>query len=417
MRILHVVQGYTPAIGGTERLIQKISEKLVQRYGDEVTVFTTTAYNCELFWRRDQPELPAGEDLINGVRVRRYRVFNRFNELRRALAGSAWKMHLPFNDWLRAWYNGPLIPRLAGDIARFNADVVAASSFPLLHMHDALRGAHHSHKPMVFHGGIHTADAFGFDRPMIIKAIKQAEAYIANSVFERDYLVKQGVPAEKITVVGVGVDIELFEQASSAGRALRERLGWGDAPVVAFVGQQVPHKGIDLVIEAIRQLWADRPEICLLVAGARTTYSTVIAAWIAQLPPDRQQRVAVLDDFDEVDKPAVFGACDMLVFPSGHESFGIVLVEAWAARKPVIGVRVGAIPTVVDEDVDGLLIEHRNAADLTAKLRILIDQPELRHRLGEAGHAKVVQRYTWNIVADRFREVYVQTGAPITRAD
>ena len=92
MRVLHVVQGYTPAIGGTERVIQKVSEKMVQRHRDDVTVFTTTAYNCELFWRRDQPELPAGEEVINGVRVRRYRVFNRFNELRRVLAGGAWKL-------------------------------------------------------------------------------------------------------------------------------------------------------------------------------------------------------------------------------------------------------------------------------------------------------------------------------------
>ena len=132
----------------------------------------------------------------------------------------------------------------------------------------------------------------------------------------------------------------------------------------------------------------------------------MIADWIASLPPDRRQRVAVLDDFDEADKPAIFGACDVLVFPSGHESFGIVLVEAWAARKPVIGARIGAIPTVIDEDDDGLLIEHRNVADLTVKLRLLIERPELRQRLGEAGRQKVLAEYTWDVVSDRFRSVY-----------
>src|SRR5450759_2437688 len=133
MRILHVVQGYTPAIGGTERVIQKISEKLVERYADQVTVYTTVGYNCEIFWRRDQPSLPAGVTTINGVTVRRFPVFNHCNELRRLLAGGSYRFRLPFNDYFRLWYNGPLIPSLPGEIARAGADIISASSFPLLH--------------------------------------------------------------------------------------------------------------------------------------------------------------------------------------------------------------------------------------------------------------------------------------------
>lgn len=405
MKILHVVQGYTPAIGGTERLIQKVSEKLVVRHGDEVTVFTSNAYNLELFWRRDQPQLPVGTETINGVAVRRFPVFNRFSRLRRALAGGAYRLGLPFNDRLRALYNGPIIPEMTGAIAAAGADVVAASSFPLLHMHYALRGGRRAGVPVVFHGGIHTADDFGFNRPMIYRAIREADAYIANTRFERDYLVEQrGISPDKITVVGVGVDVELFEEAD--GRALRQRYGWGDAPVVAFVGQQVPHKGIDLVFQAMQQIWPEFPDACLLIAGAKTTYSATIRHMLRQLPPHLQDRVAIIDDFAEEEKPAIFAACDMLTFPSGHESFGIVFLEAWAAGKPVIGARVGAIPTVIDEGRDGLLIEHRNADDLARAIRTLLSQPALRRELGANGQEKVKQRYTWNIVADKFRAIY-----------
>lgn len=407
MKILHVVQGYTPAIGGTERLIQKVSEKLVARHGDEVTVFTSNAYNLELFWRRDQPELPVGTETINGVTVRRFPVFNRFNELRRVLAGGAYKLGLPFNDRLRALYNGPIIPEMTGAIAAAGADVVAASSFPLLHMHYALRGGRRAGVPVIFHGGIHTADDFGFDRPMIYQAICQADAYIANTRFERDYLVEQqGISADKITVVGVGVDVELFVEAD--GRSLRERYGWGEAPVVAFVGQQVPHKGIDIVFQAMKQIWHDFPEACLLIAGAKTTYSATIKQMVKQLSPALQSRVAIIDDFGEKEKPAIFAACDMLAFPSGHESFGIVFLEAWAAGKPVIGARVGAIPTVIEEGRDGLLIEHRNVDDLAGAIRTLLTQPALRRELGANGRRKVEQHYTWNIVADKFRALYAR---------
>lgn len=406
MNILHVVQGYTPAIGGTERLIQRVSEKLVERYGDAVTVYTTTAYNCELFWRRDQPQLPAGLETINGVSVRRFPVFNRFNRLRWFLAGGAYKFGLPFNDWFRAFYNGPLIPGMTAAIARSGADLVAASSFPLLHMHYALWGGRRARLPVVFYGGIHTADPFGFDRPMIYQAIRQADAYIAYTPFERNFLVERGVPAADIHVVGVGVDPEPFALAD--GHGLRRRFGWGDAPVIAFVGQQVPHKGIDMLVEAMPCVWQERPDACLLIAGAATTYSAFIRQWIGQLAPELRARVAVIDNFAEEEKPAIFAACDLLVFPSGHESFGIVLLEAWATGKPVIGSRVGAIPSVIDEGKDGILIDHRNVGNLIEAIRTLLNQPELRQQMGQNGRQKVRQRYTWDIVTDSLRQIYAR---------
>jgi glycosyltransferase involved in cell wall biosynthesis len=406
MKILHVVQGYTPAIGGTERAVQKVSEKLVSRHGDEVTVYTTTAYNAELFWRRDQPQLPAGEECINGVRVRRFPVFNRLNGLRRFLAGGSYRLGLPYNDWLRAFYNGPLIPAMTAAIARSGADLVAASSFPLLHMHYAQWGARRAGVPVVFFGGLHSADDFGFKRPMIDKAIRRADAYIAYTPFERDYLVaERGVDPALITVVAVGVDLEPFARAS--GHRLRERFGWGDAPVIAFVGQQVPHKGLDTVLAAMKEIWAMKPEVCLLIAGARTTYSATVRAQIEDLPPALQARTAVIDNFDEGEKAEIFAACDLLAFPSGHESFGIVFLEAWAARKPVIGARIGAIPSVVAEGEDGLLITYRDTGDLVRAIAALLSDPALRRRLGEAGYRKVASQYTWDIVVDKFRTVYL----------
>ncbi len=410
MKILHVVQGYAPAIGGTERVIQKVSENLATRYGDDVTVYTTTAYNLELFWRRDQPELPAGETIINGVRVHRFRVFNRLNKLRWLLAGGSYRLGLPYNDWLRALYNGPLMPGMTGRIARSGADVIAASSFPLLHMHYAAWGARRAGRPVVYFGGIHSADDFGFNRPMIYRLIRRADAYIAYTSFERDYLVaEKGIPPGKISITGVGVDLEPFARAS--GQALRDRLGWSDAPVIAFVGQQVPHKGLDMVLAAMQRIWQTRPDACLLIAGARTSYSPTVRAQIEALPPALQSRVAVLDNFDEGKKAEIFAACDLLAFPSGHESFGIVFLEAWASRKPVIGARIGAIPTVVTEGEDGLLISHRDTGELVQAIEALLADPALRRRLGEAGRARVLEDFDLMTNASRLVARF-STGVP-----
>jgi len=408
MRILHVVQGYFPAIGGTERLIQKVSEQLVARYQDEVTVYTTTAYNCELFCRRDQPELPSGTEIINGVTIHRFPVFNRFNRLRRLLAGGAYFLRLPYNDWVRTWYNGPIVPGMTEAISRSGAEVIAASSFPLLHMYYALWGAKKAKVPIILNGGIHPDDSFGFNRPMIYRAIQGADGYIANSTFEREFLLGRGISREKISVIGAGVDLDAFKGA--AGKDIRDRFGWGNRLVVAFVGQQVPHKGIDLVLQAMKRIWEDMPDTCLLIAGSETSYSRVINQLIAEFPPNRKKQIAVITNFSEEEKPTIFASCDVLAFPSRLESFGMVFLEAWAVGKPVVGTRAGAVPSIVQHGQDGFLIEPDNSNELAEVLKTLLNNPELRRTMGRSGFEKVRRQYTWEIIGDKFREVYVKSS-------
>lgn len=401
MKILHVVQAYTPALGGTEVLIQNISERLALRYGDEVTVFTTTAAkNCRVFWAPTEPTLPAGTEEINRVTVRRFPVFNRFGHIRRLVSQLADRAGLPYRDWGRALFNGPIVFGMTRAIAGFGADVVGASSFPFLHMHFALAGAKQSGAPAALHGALHPTDAWSFERPLIYRAIRQADAYIANSRFEQEYLVGRGIPAASISTIGPGVDIDRFARAD--GRALRAKLGWGNEPVVAFVGQFTPRKGVPLLLAAMRRVWASFPEARLLLAGASGSSLALIAPEAGRFP----QRTAVMADFDEKDKPGIFAACDVLVLPSAEESFGIVFLEAWACRKPVIGLKAGAIPSVVADGVDGLLVAPDDVDDLARAICQALARPELQVQLGQAGYQKVRQNYTWDIVTDRFRQVY-----------
>ncbi|MHC4944364.1 MAG: glycosyltransferase family 4 protein [Planctomycetota bacterium] len=404
MKILHVVQGYYPAIGGTERVIQLVSEQFVSRYRDEVNVYTTPAYNCELFWRRDQPSLPIGVEEINGVTVRRFPVFNRLNYLRRKLSDYSSKYKLPYNDRFRALLNGPIVPGMTRAIAESGADLIAASSFPLMHMHYALEAGKKAGIPVLYFGGIHAADDWGFNRPMIFEAIKEVDAYIAYTKFEKDFLTGRGVDPAKITPIGVGVDPESFEEAD--GTELRQRLRLGSNPVVAFVGQQVQYKGIEVVIDAMEHVWKQIPNARLLIAGSRTTYSEVIAVKISRLPLEQRLNVVTLDNFKEDEKPSIFAACDVLAFPSVYESFGIVFIEAWSASKPVIGLRLNASSSVVDDGVDGLLVMPGSPEDLGRALAEVLADEDKRKRMGEAGHRKVREQYTWDIVIEKYHQVY-----------
>ncbi len=406
MKILHVVHGYYPSIGGAQWLAKNLAEQLVSRYGDDVTVFTTVAYNMEHFWRSDEPAMPPGTEKINGVTVRRFAVFNRLNLLRMLLAGITYRLRLPYNDWLRTLYNGPLIFGMSQAIADSRADVVLALAFPLFHMYYALAGARRAGIPLVLLGAIHSADAWGYDRKMIYRAIRQADAYIALTTYERDYLVERDIRSDKITVIGGGVDADAFINAD--GGAVRRRYGWGDAPVVAAVGKQTARKRFDVLLRAMPRVWDVCPEVHVLIAGAKGPYSSQLEYLVETLPPERQTQVRVISDFSEVEKPALLQACDLFVLPSGQESFGIAFAEAWACAKPVIGARVGAVSSVVDHGRDGLLVPYQDPGALAQAILELLSDPQRRARMGQAGHRKVLENHTWEIVTERVRAVYLE---------
>jgi hypothetical protein len=118
MNILHVTQGYSPAIGGTEWLIQRVSEELANRFDDTVTVFTTDRLNGQGFVRPFSARLATAWEKINGVGVRRFPVWNGFGPFLKVAQLAAYRLNLPYNDILRSFYSGPIIPGLENEIRK-----------------------------------------------------------------------------------------------------------------------------------------------------------------------------------------------------------------------------------------------------------------------------------------------------------
>ncbi|MCC6457358.1 MAG: glycosyltransferase family 4 protein [Caldilineaceae bacterium] len=405
MRVLHVVHAYPPSKGGSQFLAQQVAERWVKRYGDEVAVLTTVADDLTYFWRGGDA-LPAGVEQQDGVTVERLPVLYQGRWLRRAVASLTYRLHLPGNDYWRTLEQGPLIPGLVQRIAKSRAQVVFAHAFPLRHMYDAQVGARRAGIPLVYLGALHLHDRWGYDRPMIYRAIRQADAYIAHTPVERDAVVAHGADPDKVAVIGAGVDLAPFEQAD--GATMRLRLGLGDDPVVIVMAKQVARKRFDLILQAMPQVWEAVPTARLLLAGGRGDYSAKIEAEIAALPAAWRSRVTVVHDFAEADKPALLAASDLLMLASAEESFGIALVEAWAAAKPVIGANVGAVASIIDHGADGLHFAYPDAGSLAQAIRTLLTQPDAAARMGQAGLAKVRARYTWDQVAAEIRARLLQ---------
>ncbi len=416
MKILHVVQCYHPVKGGAEWLAQNFSEQLVNRHNDTVTVFTAAATKPAYFWRNEGEAMPIGTETINNVTVRRFPVSKRFQFARMVMARGFYRLRLPYHDWARTIQLGPIISQLPQAIAESGADVIMAATFPFLHMYYALSGGQRGQIPVVLTGAIHTEDKWGYDRQMIYKAVAQADAYIALTAYEKAHLVEKGIPADKIHLIGGGVDMVRFVEAEKTARplqgagAVRQKYNLGDDLVIVAMSRQSELKRLDSLIQAMPRVWDKCPQARLLLAGARTAYSVQLENMIAQLPPAQQALIIQIHDFPEAEKPQILAAADIFVHPSGNESFGIVFVEAWAAGKPVIGANVGAVASLIEAGQDGLLFEYGNADSLAKAMLTLLMSSDRRQAMGQNGQKKALANYSWEHVSDQLRAVYEQVA-------
>ncbi len=396
MRILHITPHYWPAVGGAETFTKAVSERLVQR-GHDVTVLTLNS-----------GALPARE-LVEGVSVRRFRAAGRLHDLfngvlsipgTRRLLGLA----VP-TDTIQMCAESPYgLHAFLGSI-RANPDVVAVinwyggwlpyqTSLARQLRGFALVGVPLFHTEYAWSQAAHQSDL-----------LAGCDAVVAMTAHERAFI-EQRSTQSNACVVGVGVDPLQFAQAD--GRAVRARHGIGDAPLVGYVGRMTAYKGVATLLDAMKQVWETEPTARLLLAGPGLPVGGPddVARALAGLSPDERARIIAIDRFSDAEKTSLYDALDVFAMPSVGESFGIAYLEAWICGKPVIGSRVGSTECVIEDGVDGALVTPGHAGELAGVILRLLSDRALRERMGRAGRAKTLSRFTWDKIVDKMEDVY-----------
>lgn len=415
MRCLHVSATYWPVLGGAEQYLQGLSERLVGA-GHSVAVVTTDAACAEYFWSPAAERLKEASENCSGLSVVRCPVRHlplspySFHALRRSAMELS---RLPFSGplLLRCGSYMPWVPTFREALATsddsfdlVHAVNISFESLPLA----ALEYAEQRGIPFLFTPFLHVA---GGDRDRTFRSctmghqwelLRRSSTVIVQSDGEKEILVKGGVDASRIERVGMA--LELKEIEGGDGQAFRDRYGI-QSPLVAFLGRVQHEKGATHLVEAIRLLWQQGTDVALAVAGPlmgdfRRYYQSV--------PQDVRDRVRLLGPLRE-EKKDLLAAADMLVVPSRVESFGLVFLEAWAYKKPVIGAAAGGVPEVIAEGTDGLLVPFGDIGALCERITMLLDDEALARELGEAGYQKVSQFYTWDVIFTRLEGIYLRS--------
>ncbi|MGH3134100.1 MAG: glycosyltransferase [Gaiellaceae bacterium] len=281
----------------------------------------------------------------------------------------------------------------AGAIARA-ASLLAGAARPAVVLH-------------TFHGHV-LKGYFDPSRTAIFRQVERSlarasDVLVAVSPEVRDELVELGVaPLEKFVVIRLGIPLEERLGDPTADEDYRGHYGIPtDAFVVGWVGRMTGVKDTGAVLEIVRAARERGVDAVLCMVGDG---------------PDRERleqqahelgiaRACYFVGYQE-DVAGYYRLFDALVLPSVNEGTPVSAIEALASGTPVVANRVGGVPDVVREGVDGFLVEPGDVGGAAERLALLAGDPGLRARLGESGRSWALERYSVSRLVDDVDRLY-----------
>jgi len=377
MKVCMVNSFYPPWIGGAERYTSSLARELVKK-GNEVTVYCS-----------DRPVRP-GVSLEAGVKVVR--------------------MKAPM-----MFYGTPLVAFPASffserfDVihANFPSPYLAASSSwtSLLRRIPSVLTWHNDLPPVTstarilteFHDAASPAYLNNFRR-----IIATTNVYASDSKILRRY-------SKKVVVIQNGVDTKNFNPEVDGG-VVREKYNISGSKVLLFVGALTRwhgYKGLDVLLNALPSV-KELLQIKLIVVGdgpMKAFYEGIVSR------NHLQDSVIFAGRVEDSILPYYYAASDLLVLPSkdSSEGFGLVLLEAMACGKAVIGSRVGGVVEVIRDGENGLLVDPNNFELLSYNIVALLKDDATRDRMGRNGRA-FAELHDWSRVAEKVEHIYGELG-------
>ncbi|HET6811526.1 MAG TPA: glycosyltransferase family 4 protein [Acidimicrobiales bacterium] len=211
----------------------------------------------------------------------------------------------------------------------------------------------------------------------------------------RDVVDQMGVPAERLHVVPVGVDHERFRPLPGVARI--------PGRLMTTASADVPLKGLVPLLEALAKVRTETHAELVIVGKPRR--QTRVEATIERL--GLRNAVHWVHGVSDDDIVRLFNEAEVAVVPSLYEGFSLPAIEAMACGTPLVATTGGALPEVVGRDGEtGLLVPPGDPDALAGALVRALGDPDLRRRLGAAGRARVLERFTWRACAEGCVENY-----------
>jgi glycosyltransferase involved in cell wall biosynthesis len=260
----------------------------------------------------------------------------------------------------------------------------------------------HFHPGETTWGGERRRRARGiYDKHLSKRVIQVASKVICVSEGEMRYAVESGIDSEKIVIVPDCVDASRFEGLVKGSFKKKYEI---ESDFVLFVGRLAKNKGLSYLLEAIPKVLKDFPDIKFVFIGEDEGMYDLLLGQAKKF--GIEQNLMFLGALSNEDVSSAFNDCSLFVLPSEFEAFGIVLIEAMAAKKPTVATRVGGIPYVVEEGKTTTLVEYGDSRELATAISNLLSDEKKRNSYGEAGRSLILENYTIEKVVTKLETVY-----------
>jgi glycosyltransferase involved in cell wall biosynthesis len=219
--------------------------------------------------------------------------------------------------------------------------------------------------------------------------LASADTIFVQTELEGETIRQIGIPFDRIVFQGMGVD----PAECAGGNRERTRQKWGihDECVIGHLANLSRAKGTIDLLRAARLAWEAGARFRIILAGAEMPDFRRV--WQDFEPKDR---VWLLGPLDEMGKKDFFAAIDAFCLPSRTDSFGLVILEAWANGKPVIAYRAGGVAELIHDGVDGRLINCGDRNGLADALKLVERDVEVRSAWGASGQARINCEFRWD---------------------
>ncbi len=377
MRILFTKRTFAP-MGGSESLAYQFATRLAAR-GHDVRVVCTQAFD-----ERTRFTTRSGVDVVQ-VKPRGG-IFGLFVD------ASTLVDLMPTSELERHAGDRDLIHNVGREYLDSSLRVGEALDVPVV-----LTPLAH---PGQFHGG---------DLPSDFERYRRATAITTMTEWERGWYASYGIDPYRVVTTGMGPNAT----RSTDGHDFRRRHRIPpDAPVVLYVGRRERYKGFVHLLDAAERVWQRHPETRFVFIGLAGFYGSVVDEFARHT----DERIIPIERATNAEKAAAFDACSLYAMPSLHETFGIGYLEAWLHERPVIGGDIPPLREVIAHGEDGFVVRQR-VGEIADAIAVLLDDADLRARMGRAGAAKTAERWDWERVMDRVESAYERAAAAHISAD
>ena len=241
-----------------------------------------------------------------------------------------------------------------------------------------------------------------FDKVFGFKILHGASKVFALTEVEKEQYLKMGVEEDRIEIVPLGINIEEYSDLPEEG-IFREKFNISkDDKLIIFIGRVHEIKGLDLLIDAFKELADSDDDVKLAIVGPDDGYMDALNLRIAEC--DLSDKVIVTGPLYKSEKQEALVDCDLFVMPSKYESFTTSGLEAMACGKPLVLTKNNHIHDWVDGSV-GLACDDDKMSLKDAMAEVLFDE-ELSKKFGMNGRRLIQEKYNWDMINEQILNIY-----------